>query len=281
MIRKYIPFLLESLDHEFKSFADCLRDCLDYYQEKMAGPFDGSYSYAARLYRDHLMDPKRDFEIVNAYMTEKGWNLERVEKIARNEGFYNKIYNDTSISKSAPTDYYLYQITNKKFPLQGYEWPVNYDKRWTEGERDELLIKYGYGWHKSKYGKLIIKQNMGSVINFLKETFNSIPDSIIYQLSDHIGLNKEIMRGVNYNYSSPINRFNYSDELKDCFFPEKFDMYIDSVGLLKCFEKTAKFEEKDINYTQKEFDKLVIDTCNSMKLEGRIVTEGDIKIKFN
>ncbi len=286
MIKKYAPFLLESIEHEFLSFSVCLRDCVEYYQEEWngPGPFDGSYSHAAKLHRDHLMDPKRDFELIDTYMTGVGWPLEKVRKLAQNENFYKRIYSDTGLSTTAPTDYYLYQVTNKKFPLQGYKWPdAAYfrDNRWSNGEDDELLIRYGYGWHKSKYGKLIIKQNMGSVLNFLKEAFNDIPGAVIYQLSDHIGLNHNIMRHSNQQDSSSIDRFEYSDELRSCFFPEKFDMYIDNVELLKIFEKTGKLEKKDISYTQQEFDNLVIDTCKNLKLEGRIVTEGDIKIKFN
>lgn len=287
MIKKYAPFLESVVEHEFMSFKEVLKECQEYYNENGSPGFEGSYSLSAKLYRDHLMDPERDFELVNKYMTENGFPLEMVKNLVKNLQFSRKIYSNTAISKCAPTDYYLYKITNGEFPLQGYEWDIREDSRWNvSGGTDELLIRYLYGWHKSKYGKIIIEQNMGTVKNFIMKTFNNVQNNIIYQLSVEMGLNVEAIKNNNLHQEgdelrSPIDGFMYSTELKDCFFDETSDMYIDCVELLNIFNRSAKREHIDISYyNQQQFDKLVIEICKDMGFESRVVTEGDVKIKF-
>jgi hypothetical protein len=52
---------------------------------------------------------------------------------------------------------------------------------------NELIIKFGYGWHNTKYGQLFIKQNLDTIPNFLTEAFKFLPSYIIDRIDDQYG----------------------------------------------------------------------------------------------
>lgn len=63
----------------------------------------------------------------------------------------------SNVSQCAPIDYYLYKVTAGEFPLQGYEWTFFGDTDW---EQEEFTIRFNYGWHLTRYGRLCIEQNL-------------------------------------------------------------------------------------------------------------------------
>jgi len=197
MIRKYQKFLEElkitkelTTQEAFMNFIDELEECQRYYAygaDFELGQFQNSYSYSAKDKRPsgrprENSDPEEDFKLVDNYMSKQGWTLETVQALAEEygkDGFNVRIEN-INPSTCGPIDYYLYIVTEKTFPLQGYEW--NFDKNASlSGDilENEYLIRFGYGWHNTKYGKLCIEQNLGSVNNFIKKVLEFIPSYIL------------------------------------------------------------------------------------------------------
>ena len=197
MIRKYQKFLEElkitkelTTQEAFINFIDELKECQHYYAYRSdfeLRQFQNSYSYSAKDKRPsgrprENSDPEEDFKLVDNYMSKQGWTLETVQALAEEygkDGFNVRIEN-INPSTCGPIDYYLYIVTEKTFPLQGYEW--DFDKNASlSGDilENEYLIRFGYGWHNTKYGKLCIEQNLGSVSEFFKRVLRQIPFYIL------------------------------------------------------------------------------------------------------
>jgi hypothetical protein len=219
MIRKYQKFLEElkitkelTTQEAFMNFIDELKECQRYYAygaDFELGQFQNSYSYSAKDKRPsgrprENSDPEEDFKLVDNYMSKQGWTLETVQALAEEygkDGFNVRIEN-INPSTCGPIDYYLYIVTEKTFPLQGYEW--NFDKNASlSGDilENEYLIRFGYGWHNTKYGKLCIEQNLGSVSEFFKRVLRQIPFYI---------LNK-FVNDKKYKLFKPITGDEYRD----------------------------------------------------------------------
>lgn len=278
MIKKYQLFLEQitlsktlSHDEAFLDFLNTIFECQKYYSDQNfdgMNPFSHSYTMCAKSHNDHNMDPERDLQLIKNYMRKYGWSEENVAELSKMPNFFNRIYRENTTA-SAPMDYYLYSITNNQFPLQGYKWEIDQNGEERYGDENELIIRFSYGWHRSKYGKLVIKQNIGSVSKFLMLCLKDISNVIIERLN-----------GIFYLYQGFIGNENQNDlmlELKSCFFPDKDykEIYIDSFELLKICKRIS-----DINQSQLEFDNLIIGICNKLHLETRIISEGDIKITF-
>ena len=170
MINTYSKFfenmtLSRKLSYEdaYKDFINTLDDCVDFYK-KDHKQFDRWYSVSAKNEGVDI-SPEDDFKLVNKYMIEKGWGSKTISELSK--GFdgkgnmltLNQKLIEDNPSRCAPIDYYLFKITDEEFPLQGYSW---------DGiEDEELIIRYSYGFHKTKYGKVLIEQNMGNIDNFI------------------------------------------------------------------------------------------------------------------
>lgn len=180
MIKDYKKFLEEikitrelTPDEAFNQFIECLENCQDYFKREK-GQFSHSYSSSAQI---DSLDPEEDFELVNEYMTKCGFSLDVVKSLSKEYGeekFNTNILN-INPSSCAPIDYYLYKITNEFFPLQGFDWGFFEDKIDYDIENNEILIKFGYGWHTTKYGKLCIEQNLGTIDHFMIDVIKQFP----------------------------------------------------------------------------------------------------------
>jgi hypothetical protein len=187
MIKKYQNFLEEikisknlTTEEAFSEFIEQLGECRYHYGKELR-QFSHSYSDSAQD-KVKNFDPEEDFKLVNDYMSKRGFDLETVQALAEEYGrdSFNIRIEDLNPSRCAPIDYYLYMITEKTFPLQGYEW--DFGKNGSMGGDildNEYLIRFGYGWHNTKYGKLCIEQNLGSVNNFIKKVLEFIPSYIL------------------------------------------------------------------------------------------------------
>lgn len=192
MLKKYQKFLEElkitrelTVEEAFVEFIEELRECENYYYGEEYREFMYSYSRIAQEnINNKKSDPEQDFKVVNEFMSKRGYDLETVSALAEEYGraeFNNRI-EYINPSRCAAIDYYLYKITDKTFPLQGYSWKTSFDENAsTSGDplENEYLIRFGYGWHNTKYGKLCIEQNLGSVENFKKKILEFIPIYII------------------------------------------------------------------------------------------------------
>ena len=189
MLKKYQIFFEElkisrdlTPEEAFLEFIGHLGQCEWFYREDLR-QFSHSYSDSAQeKVKNSQLDPEEDFNLVNDYMSKKGFDLETVKSLAEEYGkqAFNMRIEQINPSRCAPIDYYLYKITEKSFPLQGYSWDFNEDATMSGDPLDnEYLIRFGYGWHNTKYGKLCIEQNLGSVENFKKKVLEFIPIYIV------------------------------------------------------------------------------------------------------
>lgn len=275
MIKSYKKFLESDLhsniswESYLESFIECVIECEEYYSNQGFGQFSRSYSYTAQSGRTEY-DPEEDFKKVDYYMTKHGFEISRVKEMVNNiHDFLNKIYR-ASISQCAAIDYYLYKITSHEFPLQGYEWE---EADMASLDENEFLIKFKYGWHKTKYGRLIIEQNMESVENFLKTCVKYVPQQILIEIVESLLLSKKWPRGTN------IIMF-IKDLLKFFLFEQgDKDIYLDSIQLLEGLNNKID----DLNMSQSELNKLVIESCRKTNLgiNARLIGKGDIKINID
>jgi len=111
-------------------------------------------------------------------MDKRGWPLSKVKSLIdeckkSKYPLHNVGYD---VSHSPGVDYYLYKITSKEFPLSGINWIKDYNT--SEFEVNEFCIKYSYGFHKTKYGKLVILQNFKTIEEFFERCAKNFPEYI-------------------------------------------------------------------------------------------------------
>jgi hypothetical protein len=196
MIEKF-----ESFSKEFNSPTKISRGLKDFEralessQEELSQTyisFSEHFNFYANKYRvaksKEKEDPDRDFNSMNSQMQLEGWSIERVMSLKKAAGNNAIIVKGEEVSKSPGTDYYLYKITDKEFPLSGMTY-----KDLLEDDRavEEIGIKYSYGFHKTNYGKLFIKQNFGTLENFY-ESFAKILPEYCLEHSDVFNLDMTI-----------------------------------------------------------------------------------------
>jgi hypothetical protein len=147
-------------------------------------------------------DPMRDADIVESDLYDEGWTDENLKKLFTQ--FREDLMNDLNSESRGGFDVFLYNWTNGEFPLSGGN----------VGTRDyeELLIKYSYGWNKTKYGRLLLKQN-NLLDNFTELVANSYKEET---LTNHI----------NYLMSpgNVVNNMIPNDKRKNIF--KKIDQFI-------------------------------------------------------
>jgi hypothetical protein len=279
MIKKYKLFLESnvSFEDEYESFKENLEGCIDHYKD-IAGDkdfaFDHCYSYTAQDGREYL-DPDADYEKIKDYMSDHGWPESRVKHLIENLPNFNKRVIRDNPGACAASDVYLYNITKKQFPLQGFDWGVEMTDRdlsemsIDEMNEDELMIRFRYGWHKTKYGKLVIEQNLGSISEFIKLCYQGIIPSTISDMIYFIQRAKKIRPTIDDEDVKPFQQFFISDD-------EHYEIYIDTESLKEEVDK--KYNSKDLFPTQEEFDAFIKNIFESNKLKVRVVVPGDMKV---
>ena len=265
MLYKYQKFLESfqitknvSINQAMVDFCESLQKCKERYQEEL-NQFDNYYSCSAQDNKKDML-PDNDFIVVDEFMASNGWDIEtskklyiEYDKLNLQYGFIDKILFD-SISTCAPTDYYLFKITNGEFPLQGYKWDGM--------PEEEYLIRFSYGWHKSNYGQLCIKQNLGTIEKFLKKCNLSLPYYIMSKLNK---INVDCYK--NYTF--------IKSEINDHFLLQDNTYYIDVEGF---YLNIIKLENKTI--TQDEFSYWLSKTCEEMGAKSTLVTKDDLRVTF-
>ena len=147
-------------------------------------------------------DPMRDADVVESDLYDEGWTDENLKKLFTQ--FREDLMNDLNSESRGGFDVFLYNWTNGEFPLGGSELDSTY--------HEELLIKYSYGWNKTKYGRLLLKQN-NLLDNFTELVANSYKEET---LTSHI----------NYLMSpgNVVNNYIPKDKRKNIF--KKIDQFI-------------------------------------------------------
>lgn len=285
MIKKYQSFfgsitIKLSIEKAFKNFCETLGKCQSYLSENSDSRAYNSYSYVAQENKGDI-DPEIDFREIDKYMSENGWDLKTVKELTDGITNFADRMEREQISRTAAVDYYLYKITKNEFPLQGYEWHIE-SMDDPEQENNEFLIKFSYGWHKTRYGRLVILQNMGSIEKFFSTAFKNVPDYVFMFITS--------------NYHLSFSDTQREKIMKNFFLDEEIsEIYIDSDNLLielKELEPTRISlnsnerdgtpieKEKLLIISQGEFDKFIVNILLKNDLKSRIITPGDIKVSL-
>jgi hypothetical protein len=137
-------------------FFEALNDAID----KMP---EGANSYSA-LASEHggdrtKADPEKDFKKLLDLLAKEGWKKDAINNLFHRYGdSIVKEYNDGDNYGSAYADIFIYKMTHKNI-VAGYD----YQQATKDQGAGEFFIKYGYGYHKSKYGKFVIMAQFGSL----------------------------------------------------------------------------------------------------------------------
>lgn len=237
MIKKWSKFLesnleLESQKRDFEEFKRLLKKFIEDSDYGLPGQFYRSYSYTAQVNKGDL-DPERDFQIVNNWMTENGWSLDRTQNLAKNwrSGTFSDECISKNVSECAPLDYYLYKITQGEFPLQGFEWDFFTDSDW---EQEELGIRFRYGWHLTRYGRMCIEQNM-----YIQEYFDKVTTDSGFG---------DLLIGFAARFILRLHRDEALTKLGNCFFVQDNECYLDLESYSKWLisESSSKVSKETI-----------------------------------
>lgn len=158
----------EAYDKFIADFCGLIRTYSDYSSDDSEIP-----RYYGNIMCQSNRDPMRDSDIIESDLHDEGWTEEKLKKLF--DQFRDDLMSDLNSESRGGFDVFLYNWTNGEFPLSGGE----LDSR----NHEDMLIKYSYGWNKTKYGRLILSQN-NMLNNFTELITNSYKEETFM---NHIG----------------------------------------------------------------------------------------------
>jgi len=168
-------------------------------------------------------DPMRDADIIESDLYDMGWGDENLEKLFTQ--FRDDLMNDLNSESRGGFDVFLYNWTNGQFPLGG----GNFDNK----DYHELLIKYSYGWNKTKYGRLLLKQNnlLDKFNDYVATAYKEITLSnyISSYMSPGNVSNNWIPKDKRKNILKKINQFI---KVQDNVITVKYKKIVDTINLV-------------------------------------------------
>lgn len=262
--------LIRNLSYEeaYEDFLKSFGYCLEKLSEENHDQFSISYSYTAKkkLQRNkqEMPDPEEDFNLIEKNMNKLGWTFEKAKLVYNkmqelNPESYQNLYKITSC---APGDYYLYKLTDKKFELQGYAWDKNNE---STDDRDDIFVKFSYGWQFTKYGKIAILQNFESIEEFYRYSFKHLKSYITELIINE--------------YSNEISQLIYNKIESHIMYSDKFELYIDSNAILNDIKNYLDIEKEDYPI-QSDIDNFIKNTLKNIDIDCIIPAEGDIKVSI-
>lgn len=186
MIKRYKKFINESVDSfEKKQEIELFRD--RFYTAILEIEEGTSFSV---LCKRRNADPYIDYSNMQKEMDDLGFSLTTIKNLFSDEfnelsglDIFEFISQRSLDGISGNVDIYLYYTIEKlgldknRYELGGYGWSTIIGDDDYSGE--ESIIRYGYGYHKTKYGKLMLE--------------NSGITEDEFRRSAHLGLSKEII----------------------------------------------------------------------------------------
>lgn len=137
-------------------------------------------------------DPDNDFEQIQKEIEDDcGWNMQSIQNLFSPEidaltfqQFQDFIKSYDLDANNGMTDIYLYKLAEKLG--QNSEMVELGGSGWCEyaTEEDEILIRYSYGQHHTKYGELMLKQIGISKENFIEQSLEKLRRQIIEDLEE-------------------------------------------------------------------------------------------------
>ena len=137
-------------------------------------------------------DPDKDFEETQKELEDDcGWNIQSIQNLFSQEidaltfqQFQDFINSYDLDRNNGMTDIYLYKLSeklgqdSKLVELGGGGW-CEYAT-----EEEEILIRYSYGYHHTKYGQLMLKQIGMSKENFVEKSLSELKEQLIKNLDE-------------------------------------------------------------------------------------------------
>jgi hypothetical protein len=222
-------------------------------------------------------DPMRDADIVESDLYDEGWTDENLKKLFTQ--FREDLMDELNSESRGGFDVFLYNWTNGEFPLGG----GNFDNK----DYEELLIKYSYGWTKTKYGRLLLKQNNlldkfnDYVATAYRET--TLSDYISNLMSPGNSVNNWMPRDKRKNIFKKINQFI---KVQDNVITVKYKKIVDTINLVMfiTFDDNPEemynyldFVQELKNETNSELKK----TDHSLDIHIDTPNDEDLVITFN
>lgn len=130
--------------------------------------------------------------------------------------------NEFRVSEGTFTDVFLHHFASDRYLLGGMD----------QRDDDDLLVKYLYGWHHTKYGQLALIESFGSIDKFMEALVSNLNDEYskeynYYSISDHVECIEDILICKKHGRKS-IDKFksnNMSFDIDVRTFESKFTEY--------------------------------------------------------
>lgn len=196
-IKESVSYIKDYIDGAKKDYPQDIRNLErlrnDFYSEIVENCSTTiSYSDLASGYKD----PDEDFNRIQSEIEKKGFTLEVIgllfsddinKKIGDFKSFIRKFNLDNS---NGEIDIYLYKINEKlnlgtQVFLGGEGWASFINNPDTQELGYEVIIKYAYGYHKTNYGELVLKQSgFNKTEDFIEWTFENLKRNIVSEITD-------------------------------------------------------------------------------------------------
>lgn len=192
-------------DEDLKGISWFFKTARNYFSDKVGGLrhlFNGSYNNS--LASDVNADPEEDFSDIQKVLDVIGYNLDIISKLFDDkvskligQDFESFIKSNSFDSINGYIDIYFY-LLNKKLKIdENYEIilsgakledyildidsqktaPGGLSQSYSEASQ-EILIKYSYGYHTTKYGKLLFEQSNLKIEGFLNTVLKAVKNTI-------------------------------------------------------------------------------------------------------
>lgn len=153
-------------EEAFHKFTDDFKELI--HELSQSSEDSSLVSYYSNLAQTNK-DPDDDLWVFESDMFDKGWNRNLLNDLFKTHS--ERIVSHLSSDSRGTGDYFLYKYSNGEFPLAGYGL--------LDGDDEDIMIKYSYGWQRHKYGLLFLKQSGYDVSKFLDLVAESFFDGEI------------------------------------------------------------------------------------------------------
>jgi hypothetical protein len=144
-----------TLEEAFELFKEDFENLIEKFKRGVDIPDEERH--LVYYYRNNLCqsnhDPMDDAYIIEGELYDLGWKGTLLKELF--EVYGTDICDALDTTSRGAFDVFLWKFTKGFFPLSGYDME---DLNGPDGH-SEVMIKYAYGWSKTKYGKLLLQQN--------------------------------------------------------------------------------------------------------------------------